>query len=93
MTPILSDIFMSYEPCSADKRVQMVDGTLLVIVGIGSIKMTPIGLLTHILHVPKLYMSLISVQKLAKMNEYQIMFNDVDVFLCNKVYGWKIVLY
>ena len=40
--------------------------------GIGSVKLHPIGLLTHVLHLPKLIVSLISVQKIAKMNEYMI---------------------
>ena len=33
--------------------------------------MSPIGLLTSVLHVPKLFVSLISTKKIAKMNEYQ----------------------
>ena len=52
--------------------------------------MAPIGLLTLILHVLKLFVSLISVQKIIKLNEYQIIFNDVDAFLCNKDHRRKI---
>ena len=33
--------------------------------------MSPIGLLTSVLHVPKLFVSLISTNKIVKMNEYQ----------------------
>ena len=42
--------------------------------------MARIGLLTSVLHVSKLFVSLISVQKVAKMNEYQILFDDVNTF-------------
>ena len=54
--------------------------------------MSRIDLLTSVLHVSKLFVSLISVQKIAKMNEYQILFDDVNTFPCNKVHGWKIRL-
>ena len=37
MTPTYSH-FMSYEPCVLDKIVQTADGTLLQVIGIGSIK-------------------------------------------------------
>ena len=37
-------------------------------------------------------MSLLSVKKISKMDEYKIIFDDVDVFLCNKVQGWRIRL-
>ena len=41
MTPILNE-FVSYEPCYTDKNVQTIDGTLLRVVGIGSIQIAPI---------------------------------------------------
>ena len=89
MKPILND-FVSYEPWYTNKNVQTADGTLLRVARIGSIRMAPIGLLTLVLHVPKLFVSLLSVQKIAKMDEYQIIFDDVDAFLCHKVQGWRI---
>ena len=46
--------FISYEPCGPNKRVQVADDTLLRVAGIGSIRIEPIGLLTQVLHVPKL---------------------------------------
>ena len=52
----------------------------------------PIGLLSRVLCVPKLFVSLVSVQRIAKLREYGISFDDTDVVLCNKVNGWKIVL-
>ena len=77
---------MTYEPCVSNKRFQIVDGTLLQVAGMGSIKLEPIGLLTQVLHVPKVFISLVSIQKLAKMSEYRIVFDNFDVFLYNKVH-------
>ena len=37
-------------------------------------------------------MSLISVQRLAKIEEYNILFDDIDAYLCHKVDGWRIGL-
>ena len=91
MTPTYSH-FMSYEPCVSDKRVQTTDGTLLQVAGIGSIKLEPIGLLTQVLHVLTIFISLVSAQKLAKMSEYRIVFDNFDAFLYNKVHGWRIGL-
>ena len=60
MTP-LSHIFTSYEPVALGKHVQTTDGTLLPVIGIGAIHVQPIGLITRVLHVPKLFVSLVSV--------------------------------
>ena len=49
----------------------------------------PIGKITNVLHVPKLCVSLISVQRIAKMKDYNILFDDIDAYLCHKVHGWK----
>ena len=83
---------MSYEPCYTKKNVQTADGTLLKVTGISNIRVALIGLLTHVLHVPKLSVSLRPFQKIAKMDEYKIIFDDVDAFLCNKFQGWRIGL-
>ena len=84
MTPILNE-FVSYEPCYTYKNVQTIDDTLLRVVGIGSIRIAPIWFITHVLNVPKLFVSFLSIQKIAKMDEYKIIFDDVDAFLYNKV--------
>ena len=65
---------------------------LLKVTGIGSMHVEPIGLLSRVLHVPKLFVSLVSVQRIAKLREYEILFHESDVLLCNKVNGWKIGL-
>ena len=44
------------------------------------------------LHVPKLFVSLVSVQRLAKLTNYSIIFDDLDAYLCSKVNGSTIGL-
>ena len=44
------------------------------------------------LHVPKLFVSLVSVQKLAGLKNYNILFDDLDAYLCSKVHGSRIGL-
>ena len=88
MTPMM-DFFTSYNPCPNNRKVQTADGTLLTVLGIGVISLEPIGKLEHVLHVPKLFISLISVQKVASLYPYKIEFDGLNVFLCNKVQRWK----
>ena len=52
----------------------------------------PIGLQPRVLHVPKLLVSLVSVQRIAKLREYGILFDDTDGVLRNKVNRWRIGL-
>ena len=87
MTPL--SIFESYETIAQGKHVQTADGTLLPVVDIGQMNIQPIGKITNVLHVPKLCVSLISVQRIAKMKDYNILFDDIDAYLCHKVHGWK----
>ena len=91
MTP-LSHNFTSYEPVAPGKYVQTADGTLLPVIGIGAINLQPIGLINRVLHVPKQFESLVSVQRLAKLKNYSILFDDLDAYLCSKVQGSRIGL-
>ena len=92
MTPESSDNFVSYEKVAPGKHAQTADGTLLSVVGVGTVKVQPIGILTNVLHIPKLCVSLVSVQRLAKLKDYHILFDDINAYLCHKVLGWKIGL-
>ena len=92
MTSGSLDTFVSYRKIAPGKHVQIADGTLLSVVGIGTLEMQPIGTLTNVLHMPKLCVSLTSVQRLAKMKEYNVLFDDIDAYLCHKVLGWRIEL-
>ena len=84
MTP--SDkYFLSYEQISIVKHVQTVDGTLLQVAGIGTMNIQLLGFITNVLYVPKIFISLISVQRLAKVTKYNILFENFDVYLCHEV--------
>ena len=91
MTPT-HDLFSSYVPCTMDRKVQTAEGTLLTVSGIGTITLKSIGELEHVLHVPQLFISLVSVQKISSLAQYKIEFDGNDAFLCNKVQGWRIGL-
>ena len=73
MTPII-DLFASYKLCTTIYNVQTADGTLLEVAGIGRVHIDPIGLVSTVLHVPKLFINLVSVQRIAKLEEFRIIF-------------------
>ena len=56
---------------------------------LSTILLDPIGKLEHVPHVPQLFISLISVQKVASLYPYKIEFDELNTFLYNKVKGWK----
>ena len=60
MTPVV-DQFLSYELCIIGQNVQTADGNLLKVAGIGGLHIELIGLLSTVLHVPKFFVSLMSV--------------------------------
>ena len=77
---LIADLFTSYTPCPNNKNVQTADGTLLVVSGIGTLNLDPIGKLEHVLHVPQLFVSLVSVQKLASVQPYKIECDKIQHF-------------
>ena len=85
-------MFKSYESTIPGRHVQTADGTLLPVVGIGTMNIVPLGKIYNVLYVPKLFVSLVLVQRLAKMKEYNILFDDIHAYLFHKVDGWKIGL-
>ena len=88
MTPMIN-LFTSYVPCSMNRKVQTAYGTLLTVSGIGTINLDPIGRLELVLHVPQLLISLALVQRIASQDLYKIELDGTDVFLHNKVQGWR----
>ena len=58
-----SKMFSSYSPYAGNKKVKLVDGSLLAIVGIGTIKLTSLITLQNVLHVPNLSCNLLSINK------------------------------
>ena len=90
ITPLTE--FLSYETIAQGKHVQTADSTLLPVIGIGKMNIQPIEKITNALHVPNLFVSLIYVQRLSKMKDHNILFDDIDAYLCHKVHGWRIGL-
>ena len=91
MTPNPSN-FTSYVLCSSNRKVQTTNGSLLKVAGIGEIKLDPIGIIKDVLNFPKLCISLVSEQKLAKILEIAIYFDEDYSFLPNKVSKQRIGL-
>ncbi|CAA7388774.1 unnamed protein product [Spirodela intermedia] len=78
----LSYHFLTYTLCSNDWKVFTTDGTLLTVTGIGDLTLEPLGILTKVLHVSKLFTNLISVKSLVKNTSYHAFFDeDLCVFL------------
>lgn len=73
-----SKLFSSYSPCAGNQRVKIVDGTFLVIVGKGSIVISPNFVLHNVLHVPKISCNLLSVSKLTLDQNCQAKFSSSD---------------
>ena len=89
MTPIKEHL-MEYTPFQKIKYVKTADGTLIAVNGYGTVKLGSIGSLDYVLYVPNLFVSLVSVQRLAKNKDYTILFDDIDAFLCHKVLSWRV---
>ena len=75
----LSHLFISYTPCSGDKKVSIADGSLSSIVGRGSIRLSDKIVLQSVLHVPNLSCNLLSVSRLSKDSNCRVVFG---VSLC-----------
>ena len=80
MTPFFSIFVVSYTPCINIKRVKTADGTLFIVARIGSINIKPLGILHYVLNVPKLFVNLVSIQRIAKFDQDRLIFDDLDVF-------------
>ena len=83
----IKENFMIFTPLDKGRHVKTADGTLLPVEGIGTIKFGPIGLLIQVLYIPRLFVSLVFVQRLAKNKEHIVLFDGLSVVLCNKVHG------
>ncbi|KAL6328809.1 hypothetical protein AAG906_003826 [Vitis piasezkii] len=60
------NIFSTYFPCSSSRKIATADGSLTTVAGIGDVKISPSLMLKNVLHVPRLTMNLISIQKLTQ---------------------------
>ena len=57
-------LFTSYNPCPSSKKIAMANGSLTTVAGQGHIILNEHLTLKDVLHVPKLFTNLISIQKL-----------------------------
>ena len=79
-----SSHFITYSPCPSNRKVQTANGSMLTVAGIGRVKIDIFGILEDVLHIPKLCINLIYVQKLSKLPKYSIIFDNDECFLINK---------
>ena len=61
-----SQCFSSYNPCSRDKQIKIVDGTLAIVAGQGKFSLTSALTLKCVLHVPKLSANLLVIHQITK---------------------------
>ena len=59
-----SQLFNTYTPSPSNKKIVVANGSLVTIAGFGDIYITPTLILKNVLHVPKLSVNLVSIQKL-----------------------------
>ena len=69
-----SSHFITYSLCASNRKVQTAYGSMLTVASIGRVKIDIFGILDDVMHIPKLCINLIYVQKLAKLLEYSIIF-------------------
>jgi len=69
-----SSMFSSYSPCVGNLKIKIVDGSLSVVAGKGSIIISPLLTLQDVLHVPNLSYNLLSVSKLTRDKRCQTHF-------------------
>ena len=80
MTP-KSQLFHTYTPSPSNKKIVVANGSLVTVTGFGDIYITPTLILKNVLHVPKLSVSLVSIQKLTHdLKCYTIFFPSYCVF-------------
>ena len=76
MTLLSSHGFVSYSPCPSNKKIAIVDGTLVTVAGRGDIVINQNLVLKNVLHVPKLSTNLVSIHKLIKYLNCMVTFSS-----------------
>ncbi|KAH7672012.1 RNA-directed DNA polymerase protein [Dioscorea alata] len=62
----LASSFLTYTPCPSTQKIVVADSSLITVAGVGDIQLTSSILLKNVLHVPKISVNLISIQKLTQ---------------------------
>lgn len=60
------NVFSTYSPCPSNRKVTTANGSSITVAGLGNVKISPFVTLRNVLHVPKLFTNLISIQKLTQ---------------------------
>ena len=71
----VSNLFVSYTPCSGKDKIRVADGSMVPIAGRGAIRCTKSLSLSHVLHVPKLPVNLLSVSSIDKSHNCRSWFD------------------
>jgi len=75
MTPF-SHVFITYNPCASSRKIMMANGSLTIVAGLGDVLLNKHLTLKNVLHVPKLFTSLISIQKLIEDTNCSVIFHS-----------------
>ncbi|RDY13293.1 hypothetical protein CR513_01815, partial [Mucuna pruriens] len=67
-------MFYSYNPCGGNKKVKITYGSLSTIIGIGTIKLSPLITLHNVLHVLNLSCNMLSISKITSNYQRQVNF-------------------
>ena len=65
----------SYSPCPSDRKLATTNGSLIIVAGVGDVRISPSLILKNVLHVPKLSTNLVSIQKFTWYSCYNMVFH------------------
>lgn len=86
-----SKYFYIYVPCLSNKKIIIADDSINIIAGKADVKFRPTLILKNVLHVPKLCINLVSVNKLSQDLNCKIIFKsfycDFDDWNSGKIIG------
>ena len=69
-----SQFFSTYTPCAGNRKIRIADGSLSVIAGTGTVKISNYITLHDVLHVPKLSCNLVSVTQITSSLNCRVIF-------------------
>ena len=80
-------VFTSYDPSPGSSKVRTASGDLLTVAGVCRVALTPSLHLSRVLHVPRLAVHLLSLNKLVRDLDHDLIFNSHSCFYRDKVSG------
>ena len=69
-----SQKFVSYTPCPSSRKITVADGSVITVAGQGDIVINKTLTLKNVLHVPKLFTNLLSIQRITKDSNCSVVF-------------------